>query len=374
VLSPVYASTVTVRCGSTPLPGEYASIGAALAELSPDGPHTISVEGICNERVLIYDRKNLTLTAIDPNAAIQGTAGPVVDVQRSHSITVFGLGISGGAARPVLARVMHGTAVMFNHCRFEHGSGGVVSSIGAQATAYNSSFDDITGVALTAADGGSLSISNNVTVRNSGGAVSAGYHSYVGIATPFLAEDLTGIAVGASGGTVRITSSASAPATIQRAGQGFLSQLGGVVVISTPVTVSDCKTYGVQNLGHFIVATTGSLIVRNNAQDGIFVVSGGSLQLNHAEISGNGGHGVTLERNANAAVFDSTISGNAGSGIVVSHASVLALINSTVNSNSDKDLICNTDSHAYGDKAGVGKMSCPGFSAPSGPKPKPIEE
>ncbi|HNY41266.1 MAG TPA: DUF979 family protein, partial [Bryobacteraceae bacterium] len=26
------------------------------------------------------------------------------------------------------------------------------------------------------------------------------------------------------------------------------------------------------------------------------------------------------------------------------------------------------------DKAGVGKMSCPGFSAPSGPKPKPIEE
>lgn len=378
LLSPVFASTVTVRCGDpSPPTGEYSTIAAALAALSPEGPHTVTVDGLCREQVLIHDRRNLTLTGIDTSASVEWFANPVVDIRHSHSIIVFGLQISeasGVSIRPQLARAIYSSDVSFRMCRFVHGGGGVVAGIAAQVMVYNSTFDDLSGVALVASDGGILN-APGVTVRNSGRAAFADRNSNVWITAPFLAEDISGTAIATNSGIVRITSPNATPAIIQRADQGILVNLRGEVRILAPVTVADSRTNGVfiPGDGLLLVSSPGSLKVTGSVQNGIDVVAGGSILLYNSDISANGGHGIALERGANAEVVNSRISGNLGSGIVVSHLSVLELTNSTVTANSAKDFVCNTDSHAYGDSAGVGKMACPGFSARSGPKPKPVE-
>jgi hypothetical protein len=61
LLSPIsYGRDVTVDCGK-----ENQSIGAALAKLPAQGPHTIWVSGECHESVVIERRDDLTIVGVD---------------------------------------------------------------------------------------------------------------------------------------------------------------------------------------------------------------------------------------------------------------------------------------------------------------------
>jgi len=79
--------------------GPLSTINGALKLLNPQGPNTITVSGTCKENVLIQSFDRLTLIA-NPGASINDASGgtiPVVDIEDSHSVTLNGFTINGGA-------------------------------------------------------------------------------------------------------------------------------------------------------------------------------------------------------------------------------------------------------------------------------------
>lgn len=91
------ANSLTVGCpGGNP--GQFPSITAALAQLDPRGPNTITVSGACNENVMIASFDRLTLVG-QGNASVTdnsgGTAG-VITIGDSQRVSIQGLTINGG--------------------------------------------------------------------------------------------------------------------------------------------------------------------------------------------------------------------------------------------------------------------------------------
>ena len=93
------ADSVTVGCpgGS---PGQFQSITAALRQLDPRGPNTITISGACTENITISSFDRLSLigqgsASITDNSG--GTAG-VITVADSQRISIQGLTINGGSA------------------------------------------------------------------------------------------------------------------------------------------------------------------------------------------------------------------------------------------------------------------------------------
>jgi Right handed beta helix region len=70
-----------------------------LAKTNPQGPNTVSVSGSCNENILIQNMDRLTLIAKEGASITDRSGGSlaVVDIEDSHSVTVQGFTINGGA-------------------------------------------------------------------------------------------------------------------------------------------------------------------------------------------------------------------------------------------------------------------------------------
>ena len=70
-----------------------------LADTNPQGPNTVAVSGSCRENILIQSMDRLTLITKNGASITDRSSGSlaVVDIEDSHSVTVQGFTINGGA-------------------------------------------------------------------------------------------------------------------------------------------------------------------------------------------------------------------------------------------------------------------------------------
>jgi len=174
------ADSVTVGCpgGS---PGQFQSITAALAQLDPRGPNTITVSGACAENITIssFDRLSLIGQAGASVTDNSGGTAAVITVSDSQRISIQGFTINGGISG---IRCWDHSLCRFsgNTIQDSKGSGVVV--------AYSSA--NFSGDTIQNNPGGGVGISpasqvrmDGVTIRGNGSfaAVAAGSLSYLEI-------------------------------------------------------------------------------------------------------------------------------------------------------------------------------------------------
>jgi hypothetical protein len=92
------ATNLTVNCSAK----KNNSINAALVLLSKQGPHTITISGMCNESVFIEGFDSLTLmsstgASINDPTPIVPDDNDIVDIVSSRNVTLQGLTLNGGA-------------------------------------------------------------------------------------------------------------------------------------------------------------------------------------------------------------------------------------------------------------------------------------
>ncbi len=255
VLSPLARATnVTVDCNAK----KNNSINAALALLSKQGPHTITVSGTCNEGVFINNFNNLTLIT---NAGATITDG--IGVSLSDNIIVQGFTIPGGVG-------VSGDSF----CQLQGNT--IDSSPGAGVSSIRSS----------------LFMSENIIQNSAGNGVSLDATNARIVGGTIQGNGQNGVRLVAS--TLRVDPGASANTAIQNNSAGGISA----------DTNSSVRINGADIL--------------NNAGDGLTVADSSALLVGSASITNNGGHGVRVDR-ASVARFAgaSTITTTAGNGVSI---------------------------------------------------------
>jgi len=251
--SPTYADDVSVDCSKAK---KKDSITAALANLSRQGPHTITVTGACSENVVIRDFDGLTLKG-NPGASVDDPTptvpddNDVIDITRSRNITVRDLAINGG-----LDAI---TCFLFSECHLLN-----LTIQGAQE-----------GVAFARSLG---VVGDNTVIQNnaqSGMSVIRGSHVRVGPVST-----TSGVTIQANGGLGILVEEDSYLDVFQSAVQNHA--LGDGVVIGTGSHVQLFNVTIAGNAGRGVSVGPSSVLR----------VRGG---LGPNQISGNGGHGVVLD-------------------------------------------------------------------------------
>jgi hypothetical protein len=186
--------SLKVNCGGR---GALSTIHGALKLLNPQGPSTITVSGTCKENVLIQSFDRLTMIA-NPGASINDASGgtiPVVDIEDSHSVTLNGFTINGGADGVVCetASVCYLQANIVQSSLGQEGVGvgggsraflngntiqnntqrGLTVNRGAQVFSNSDTFSGNTSAAIVANSGTYLTATGS-SVLNNGGDGSAG--------------------------------------------------------------------------------------------------------------------------------------------------------------------------------------------------------
>jgi hypothetical protein len=231
------AKEVTVDCG------KGQSIGAALAKLPAQGPHTIRVIGECHELVLIERRDDLTITGMDGASIRDPNEGAfVVRISESSRIQLQSLGIFGG-----LTGVSCDT---FSSCR-------LLDLEVADATNFGISFSRSQG-----------SIEGTTVLRNNGSGVTLWSQSTVlmyGSPSPLSIRDNAGNGVFLQDNSVLLLSGADVTGN---GGNGIFADLGSEFRVDN-VTVAGSGSYGVwmrSAIGRFRGVT-----VSGNTNDGVRV-------------------------------------------------------------------------------------------------------
>jgi hypothetical protein len=90
------AANVTVNCDKKETIHKAVKL---LANANPQGPNTITVAGSCRENILIQSMDRLTIITKNGASITDHSHGSlaVVDIEDSHSVTVQGFTINGGA-------------------------------------------------------------------------------------------------------------------------------------------------------------------------------------------------------------------------------------------------------------------------------------
>src|SRR6266403_1436755 len=90
------AANLTVNCDKKETIHKAVKL---LASANPQGPNTITVSGSCRENILIRSMDRLTLITKKGASITDRSSGnlAVVDIEDSHSVTVQGFTINGGA-------------------------------------------------------------------------------------------------------------------------------------------------------------------------------------------------------------------------------------------------------------------------------------
>ena len=241
------------------------TITAALAQLNPTGPNTVTVSGACKENVVIWSFDRLTLTA-NPGASItdaSGGASPVIVIGDSTRITLNGFLVNGGSTGIL--------CLDFSLCRFKGntiqgvtGFGGV-GVLQSRASFEGDVIQDNAGTGL-GASGSTVSARGVTVLRNTFAGVDADKGSNLQLANSQVNNN--GRAAGAAG--VRVAGHSTA-----------------------------------QLANNTITANDGNGVRVFQASVGVF--SGGNV------ITNNGGTGVSVE-DLSFAQFDSpnAITGNPG--------------------------------------------------------------
>ena len=266
-----YATNVSVDCDKSKNEEdskEKSSITGALAKLSKQGPHTVTVSGTCNESVLIQDFDNLTLIG-RPEATINDPVADgraAVHVELTRLLTVDGFTINGvGNPAAVICGV-------FASCLLDNniiqGSPGFAVFIGRHSSA-----------ALT-----------NTTIQDSGG----------GLLVTF-----GGDAVMFDGGITGITGGGEGLPAVE-VSMGSLLRIQNLDGPPVPIQYDT-------GLG---VSVSGNAMLR--------------LQPGAVHISGNGGPGIVVDHGSVAEVLGSNAIANNGENAIVVGESSFVFIDDTV--------------------------------------------
>jgi hypothetical protein len=306
---PAGAQNYTVVCGDLSAPADFHSLNDALGSLDMAGPHTLTVSGICTERVAIGDGtfapSNLAIMAA-PGQTATITPGPngqgkgwVVLIAGAHDIWLDHLIIRGG-------------------------------NIGIQV-----------------ADASEVDTSN-LTIENNGGAgVWVDWNS-----TFFF-----------SGQTV-IRNNGRYGVVANRSLVGFFGGLQADGTLATPL-IEGNSWAGVSATAGSTLTFTGPGVIRNNGtagiagSGGINVSLGSVLSVNPSsnlglEISGNSGPGIFGELGASLSMSSTTISNNAGPGVQIRRLSVAELAGqNTFSHNVGGAVVCDKSSFLAGSTAGI---------------------
>ncbi len=273
-----YATDLAVNCNAK----KNNSINAALATLSKQGPHTITVSGTCNEAVLIDGFDNLTLVTTTGASINDPTPSnlednDVVDISNSRNITVQGFTINGGVEgvacfqfsvcylRELTVQGASNTGVFYTR------SSGFVDN----TTIQNNYFGGITvNNGSNVAFGSALfGTPGTATIQNNGTAIDGGIGANVGNGSNLLL--LT--------------------ATIQSHpyGDGAQANFGSILrVVNSTITGSGGNGVSVQSS---VVRLQGGNSITNNTANGVNLRNTSTLQISGVDtITGNGGNGVVL--------------------------------------------------------------------------------
>ena len=398
------ASGSTVACAGASGPGDYSSLSAAVAAASPSGD-TITVSGTCTELVAIQGLNNLNIIGT-PGATLaepggDNPQGDVLDIANSQNVRIQGLRIQAVAHTPETAIAVVGvtnSSVTFLDSTVEGSTqtDGIdvfptsnLTILGATVVENNPD-----GVGVYASGSGSaVNVRRGPgpgcpTIRNNGDGLDADNNASVTVRQcAVISGNANNTGVGAfNGGAVDVRLPQSTPGAIQIVNNtlGLFAAQGGRVTVRGPVLVQGNSLNGVNvrsnafaDIGASGAGPLGPTISQNGGGSfgcctiaaGVHVGFNSALELTAATIEGNFVPGVVLNDNSSArllAVQSLQINNNQG-GVVVQNSSTALLFFGPVLSGNGTDLSCTSDSRAYGDGSGVGRMNCPSFQAQTSP-------
>ncbi|HXE91941.1 MAG TPA: right-handed parallel beta-helix repeat-containing protein [Terriglobales bacterium] len=174
-----HATDVNVNCGAK----KNNSIQAAINSLSKQGPHTITVSGVCNEALLIDQFDSLKLVSTtgasinDPTPAVPDD-NDVIDVVGSRQVRIEGFTINGGVEG--IACFAYSSCVLWNNT--VQGAADSAVFIGRQSAAeiQNSTLQD-SAIGLTTIYGGETVVFNSTIQDNQDVGVYVSSHSLLRI-------------------------------------------------------------------------------------------------------------------------------------------------------------------------------------------------
>ncbi len=397
------ADNVTVGCSGASGTFDYSSLSTALAAVSHNGD-TITVSGTCTELVVIADFNNLTIIGT-PGAKVveppgDNPQGDVVDIGNSQNVAIQGLRIEAGPHTPETAIPVVGignSSVTFRDSTIEGSTqtdgmdvfptsnvnivGGTVIENNPDGAGVFASGSGVTvnvrrgpgpGCPVIQNNGDGLDADNNATITVRQCATISG-------------NGITNGLGALNGGTVDVRNPQNTPGSIQILNNaiGVFAANGSRLTVRGPVLIQGNSLDGIRvrssSIGVIGASGGGPLgptITQNGAGGflccavpaGVSVAVNSTLEMSQASINNNPAAGVHLTDNSSARLFfpELQITGNQG-GVVLQNSSVALLFFAPTISGNGSDLSCTSDSRAYGDGSGIGKMNCPGFQAQTNP-------
>ena len=362
--APVHAADVTVGCpgGS----GTYPSINAALAAIGVIGPSTITVTGICNENVGLFNARSITILA--PVAGGATIIGPqdsdVFDISNSQDITLLNLEIHGNAASSVGGGVVMGTnsQVGIIACNIhDNRDGGVFADSGSQVVLRSTTIQNNTpGDAMDVTNDSSADVAF-ATIQNNGFGV--------------LVQSRSGMILRRqnsilNNGDIGIQAIDSCKVQLQTADPALFTTIQGHNVDG--IQVGDQAMLRMTG-GPHAVQGNGSACPTDPTCGGILAVRNATLRLVSGNISSNQGSGIAVEQLADLGLDNVTVSNNTGDGVHIRRISVGqfgSVFPNTITGNGGASVFCDTTSLVVGDLSTFSKISCSQIERPLGP-PRP---
>ena len=294
---------LTVHC-----PGE--SVGDALAQAGNRTAHvTINIVGVCIEEVEI-NRDNTRLKGASSGAGLQAPTSnsTIINIWRAQNIGISDLTLTGGAIG------IHATeGALF-------GAENLIIS-GASNVAVSVEFNALGNLFVTSLEGSDLGIlAQSGTVRMFNGTIEstregvlAVQGGHIGLSDGTVIRDCSGHAVSArEGGSISIDRNM----TIENNGFGVSAFSGGHVTVQRSVIRNNIE--GVSVYGGGTIWLRDGVVVANNQGHGVAGRAGGVLMTSNVIIENNGNDGISLGGGSTADISWGTIvRNNIGHGIAI---------------------------------------------------------
>lgn len=343
-----HAASVTVDCNAG------GSITAALAPLDLQGPHTITVTGVCREAVTILNRERLTIQApAGQTATIERPAGggpaAAVFVNGSSAVSLQRLVLTGAANGLLLQRL---SDVNAQQVTTENNGANGMAVIGnsnlilTASTVRNNAFNGIVGQ-----DSSVLRVSGGTVIESNGRA-----------------------------GLLLVNNSTSSflDSFVRRNGQHGIALLASSTINLINNMIENNAWTGVNVAVTSDAEIGGNTISGNGAgpgaegAGGLVVAENSDVLVSASTIVNNTGPGILATAHATLSVTDgSTVSGNSEQGVKLERLAVAQFLGAgTIVSNAEADLACDTTSLAAGDLSGVQEIRCARIEREHG-RPRP---
>lgn len=385
---PLFAGvTLQVNCGGA-APPVFPSITAALNVVHETKivDATLLISGVCSERVQVAGFRNLILDG-QGTAEIRnpGSAQDLVTVDRSTNVTLRRLKISGqGAGTPNLIHASASHGVQIEACVLEKGAYGIWFDQLSQGSVAGTAIQDLSNNGIHITEGSAVTVgkladpSQLTTVARARDGITVS-SSTVRIRGRVVLSANRRMGVYASHSLAQMDCG-SGEQVIQGNEWGLYVVFGATLTANCPVVVEANRTRGVEVGSASVVILNLGAEVRNNGNASDPDSTGGMLitgtaQIYQSKVTNNSGYGAQATRGGVLTVWSSVVTGNKAEGLLVTRRGVLHVGDAlnTVAGNGNAGLMCNTEGYGYGESQGIGKMKCPGFDRPSGPKGDKIE-